>query len=112
MATLKIRLFASFLILSIIAILTAITGLWLTLLKFILNIYIFITQGYSAVVIVIGFYYFYVNKKKEGATLLGATIYDCAAIIVTFYTGISYFHELFSNLSDFFSILSRNICLL
>lgn len=107
MATLKKRLFASFLILSFIAILTAITGWWLTLLKFIFSIYIPIAQGYSAVVIVIGFYYFFVNKKKEGTILLGATLYDCAAIIATFYTGISYFHELFSNLSDFLSILSE-----
>ncbi len=107
MATLKIKLLASFLILLIVAIPIALTGWWLPLLKFILNNDTTISQGYSVFVILIGVYYFHVNKKKDGTIILGATILDCAVIISTFSTGISYFHELFLNFTDFMSILSE-----
>ncbi|MDP2767270.1 MAG: hypothetical protein Q8O41_07460, partial [Candidatus Methanoperedens sp.] len=32
--------------------------------------------------------------------------FECAIIIATFYTGISYFHEIFLNFSNFMSLLS------
>lgn len=107
MATLKLKLFSSFIILSIVAIFIAITGLWLPLLKIIFDNDATISQIYSIIVISIGAYYFHVNKEKEGNIILSATILDCAAIIATFYTGISYFHELFSNFGGFMSILSE-----
>lgn len=107
MATFKKSLFTSFVILLIVATSAAITGWWLALLKIIFIVYNYIITMYSIAVILIGCYYFYVNKEKEGAGILGATILDCAAIIATFYTGISYFHELFLNFNGFLSILSE-----
>lgn len=107
MVALKRNLFISFLILLVVSISAAITGWWLDLLKFVFNNYIYIFKIYLVVVILIGCYYFYVHKEKGGIGLLGTTILDCAAIIATFYTGISYFHEFFLSFSDFLILLSE-----
>lgn len=107
MATLRRRLFISFLFFLIVAILAAITGWWLSLLKLIFNNYNTISKLYVVGAFSIECYYFYVHKEKEGVGLLGTTILDFAAIIATFYTGISYFHEIFLNFSNFLSLLSE-----
>jgi len=90
-----------------VAILTSLTGLWQVLLRVIFDNYIIIINLYFTTVILNGCYYFYVHKEKEGIGLFGTTILDCAAIIATFYTGISYFSELYFNFGGFLLLLSE-----
>ena len=107
MAILKRKLFFSFLILLGVGISAELTGWGVVLLDFILHKYNTVAKLYALFVIIMGGYYFYVHKNKETSSSLGTILLDCATIIATFYTGISYFSSILENISGLFSLLSE-----